>query len=156
MDSLHQDQLATRPLEEELEGIRGKVLQMGGLVKGILGKVLDAFARTDVRTAMDVAQADRRVDLKYKLITRQLMTHMAENSAAIPTFMKLLWAARAMERVGDRCQNIAEYVIYLVLGKDVRHTGLDEMDSEIESDRIARRKKRAGLTGPFRWLLRQA
>ena len=83
---------------------------------------------------MDVAQADLRVDLKHKLITRQLMTHMAENSAAIPTFMKLLWAARAMERVGDRCQNIAEYVIYLVLGKDVRHTGLDEILIEIESD----------------------
>ena len=126
-------------VHEELDGtldeeIRQEFEHMGDLVKEMLGKVLDAFARTDVQTAMDVAQADHRVDLKYRVITRQLMTHMAENAAVIPTFMKLLWAARAMERVGDRCQNIAEYVIYLVLGKDVRHTRLDDIASEIESD----------------------
>ena len=125
-------------VHEELDGtldeeIRQEFEHMGDLVKEMLGKVLDAFARTDVQTAMDVAQADHRVDLKYRGITRQLMTHMAENAAVIPTVMKLLWAARAMERVGDRCQNIAEYVIYLVLGKDVRHTRLDEVAGEIDS-----------------------
>ncbi len=126
-----------RMVQEELDGsldeeIRQEFEHMGALVKEMLSRVLDAFARTDAQTAMEVAQSDHRVDMKYRVITRLLMTHMAENAAAIPVLMKLLWAARSIERAGDRCQNIAEYVIYLVLGKDVRHTRLDDISLGIE------------------------
>jgi phosphate transport system protein len=127
-------------VHEEFEGaldeeMRQEFEHMGGLVREMLAQVLDAFARTDVHSAMEVVRVDDRVDLKYRVITRLLMTHMAENAAAIPTFMNLLWAARSLERVGDRCRNIAEYVIYQVLGKDVRHTTLEEMATELKSGR---------------------
>jgi phosphate transport system protein len=80
-----------------------------------------------------VAKLDQKVDIKYQVITRQLMTHMAQDPTQIPTMMNVLWAARAMERMGDRCENIAEYVVYLVLGKDVRHVSLDDYEQELEA-----------------------
>lgn len=123
-------------VSEELEGtleeeIRDELEHMGELVMAMLGQVLDAFARSDVETSLVVVKADRKVDVKYKSITRQLMTFMATDATSIPTLMKVLWAARAIERMGDRCQNIAEYVIYLVLGKDVRHGGVDDLMAEL-------------------------
>lgn len=126
-------------VSEELEGmldeeIRQELEHMGELVSGMLGQILDAFARTDAETAVKVAKADRKVDVKYKVITRQLMTHMAEDATSIPTILKVLWAARAIERMGDRCQNIAEYVIYLVIGKNVGHVSLDDVMAEVEAE----------------------
>jgi phosphate transport system protein len=59
-------------------------------------------------------------------ISRQLMTYMAEDPRSIPKILDILWAARAMERMGDRCENIAEYIFYLVHGRDVRHVALDD------------------------------
>jgi phosphate transport system protein len=116
---------------DELEGlldedIRNELEHMGELVKKMLHSVLDAFARTDTHKAVEVARSDRRVDVKYQSISRQLMTYMAQDPELIPMIMNVLWAARAMERMGDRCENIAEYVIYLVHGKDVRHVTLEE------------------------------
>ncbi len=116
------------------EEVRQELEHMGDLVRAMLRKVLDALARTDLDTALEVARADRKVDGKYRVITRQLMTHMAEDANMIPVVLRVLWAARAMERMGDRCQNIAEYVIYLVLGKDVRHVSLDDVVADLESD----------------------
>ncbi|MDX1460608.1 MAG: phosphate signaling complex protein PhoU [Xanthomonadales bacterium] len=126
-------------VSEELQGtiaedIRNEIEHMGELVQRMLRNVLDAFARTDVDTAIKVVRADRKVDVKYKSITRQLMTHMSQDAKAIPTVMKILWAARAMERMGDRCQNIAEYVIYLVIGEDVRHTSVDDLMARVAGD----------------------
>ena len=116
---------------DELEGlldeeIRNELEHMGELVKKMLHSVLDAFARTDTHKAVEVARSDRRVDVKYQSISRHLMTYMAQDPELIPMIMNVLWAARAMERMGDRCENIAEYVIYLVHGKDVRHVTLEE------------------------------
>lgn len=119
-------------LEEE---IRQELEHMGELISEMLRQVLDAFARTDVDTAAQVVRADKKVDVKYKVITRQLMTHMAQDATVIPAIMRVLWAARALERIGDRCCNIAEYVIYLVIGINVRHVALDDVLAEIESDR---------------------
>ena len=104
---------------------------MGGLVRQQLRMVLDAFARTDVDTAMEVVRTDEKVDDKYLSITRHLMTYMAEDAKNIPAILNILWAARAMERMGDRCENIAEYVFYLVHGRDIRHTSLDEVMSKV-------------------------
>ena len=126
-----------RMVETEMSGslseeIRGELEHMGELVRRMLQDVLDAFARTDVDAAIKVAKFDRKVDAKYLAITRHLMTYMAEDPKAIPTTLKVLWAARSMERMGDRCQNIAEYVIYLVHGRDVRHTRLKDVERELE------------------------
>jgi phosphate transport system protein len=114
---------------------------MGNIVRDMLRQVLDAFARTDVATAMQVVQADKKVDNKYGSITRQLMTYMAEDPRSIPMTLNILWAARAMERMGDRCQNIAEYIFYLVYGRDIRHTSLEAAMAE-----VARRGDAATVT----------
>lgn len=125
-------------VREQLDGsmpeeVRLEIEHMGEQVRAMLRQVLDAFARTDVDSAVAVAKADRKVDLKYHAITRQLMTYMAEDHGAIPQMLNVLWAARALERMGDRCQNIAEYVIYLVIGKDVRHVSLDDVMAELQA-----------------------
>jgi phosphate transport system protein len=126
-------------VQDELDGtmvaeVRLEIEHMAEQVRDMLHQVLDAFARTDVDAAVAVAKADKKVDLKYHAITRQLMTYMAQDHGAIPQMLNVLWAARALERMGDRCQNIAEYVIYLVIGKDVRHTSLDDIMLELEAN----------------------
>ena len=108
------------------EDVRLELEHMGELVKEMLRMILDAFARTDVQMAVSVVKFDHKVDVKYVSISRQLMTHMAEDPRSIPKFLDVLWAARAMERMGDRCENIAEYIFYLVHGRDVRHVALDD------------------------------
>jgi phosphate transport system protein len=120
-----------RMVEEELNGamaedVRHELEHMGNLVREMLRMILDAFARLDVESAVRVVKADNRVDVKYVSITRQLITYMAQDPKSIPRVLNILWAARAMERMGDRCGNIAEYIFYLVHGRDIRHTELDD------------------------------
>lgn len=107
--------------------INTELRHMGELVQGMLHDVLDAFARLDDQAALAVARQDERVDAKYKLITTEAMRFMAEDPASVQAAMSLMWAARALERIGDRSQNIAEHVIYLVHGRDVRHLPLDDL-----------------------------
>jgi len=126
-----------RMVAEEMHGalneeMRQELEHMGGLVREMLRRVLDAFARMDVQTAMQVVDTDNKVDTKFAVITRQLMTYMATDPRSIPLIMNLLWAARAMERIGDRCENIAEYIFYLVYGRDVRHISLDVAIAEVD------------------------
>jgi phosphate transport system protein len=121
------------------EEVRQELEHMGALVRDMLRSVLDAFARTDVGTAMAVVRQDARVDAKYGSITRQLMTYMAEDPRAIPMMLNILWAVRAMERIGDRCQNIAEYVFYLVHGRDIRHISLEDVEKEVVAEGEAKK-----------------
>jgi phosphate transport system protein len=124
----------TGTLEED---IRQEFEHMGTLVREMLRQVLDAFARIDVDAAVSVAKADHKVDIKYESITRQAITYMAQDPKSIPDMLRVLWAARALERVGDRCENIAEYVIYMLIGKDVRHSSLEEAVIEFQKARQA-------------------
>ncbi|MFD2179499.1 phosphate signaling complex protein PhoU [Veronia pacifica] len=110
-----------QPFLVSLEALGRKAARM-------LHDVLDAFARMDVEAAMKVYRSDDDLDREYEAIVRQLMTYMMEDPRSIPNVMKVMWAARAIERVGDRCQNICEYIIYFVKGKDVRHTNREEME----------------------------
>jgi phosphate transport system protein len=108
------------------EDVRNELEHMGDLVRGMLRTILDAFARMDVETAVEVVEMDQRVDAKYVSITRQLMTYMAQDPKMIPGILDVLWSARALERIGDRCENIAEYIFYLVRGRDLRHLSKED------------------------------
>ncbi|MDN3680143.1 phosphate signaling complex protein PhoU [Vibrio tapetis subsp. quintayensis] len=92
----------------------------------MLHQVLDAFARMDVDAAAAVYKQDDKLDAEYEAVIRQLMTYMMEDPRCIPNVLQVMWAARAIERVGDRCQNICEYIIYFVKGRDVRHLSSEQ------------------------------
>jgi phosphate transport system protein len=115
------------------DDVRAELTLMGDMVRDMLRMVLDAFARTDVDTAVQVVKADRKVDKKYKKIVKKLIKRMSNEPDIIPAAMKIMWAVRSLERLGDRCQNIAEHIIYMVLGMDVRHIKLDDVLAEIEA-----------------------
>jgi len=107
-----------------------RIEHLGDQVRQMLHRSLDAFARMDVEEAIEVAHDDKRIDREYESIMRQSMTYMMEDPRSIPLLMDIIWSARAMERIGDRCCNISEYIIYFVKGKDVRHTSLEQIQEE--------------------------
>ncbi|MDU3048796.1 MAG: PhoU domain-containing protein [Escherichia coli] len=94
----------------------------------MLHDVLDAFARMDIDEAVRIYREDKKVDQEYEGIVRQLMTYMMEDSRTIPSVLTALFCARSIERIGDRCQNICEFIFYYVKGQDFRHVGGDELD----------------------------
>ncbi|NOU52737.1 phosphate signaling complex protein PhoU [Pseudoalteromonas sp. JBTF-M23] len=104
---------------------------MGRQVSKMLHDVLDAFARMDAQRAFEVHKEDAKVDREYEALTRQIMTYMMEDPRSIPKIMDLIWSVRSLERIGDRCQNIAEYVIYFVNGKDIRHTSQEDIEKSL-------------------------
>ncbi len=110
------------------------VLSMGKHVQQMLHASLDVFVRMDSQRAVDVAAEDERIDEEYGAIMRQLITYMIEDPRSISKVLDVVWAVRALERVGDHAKNICENVIYLVEGKDVRHTSIEDMQREISSD----------------------
>ena len=89
----------------------------------MLRRTLDAFARLDAETAAEVIRDDAGIDDEFKAILRQLITYMMEDPRTISTALEVVWIAKAIERIGDHAKNMAEYVIYIVKGTDVRHTG---------------------------------
>ena len=88
---------------------------------GMLRQSLDAFARLDVPLSKEVIKADNEVDVEFKSIMRQLITHMMEDPRTITTSMDIIWIARAVERIGDHAKNIAEHVVFIAEGRDIRH-----------------------------------
>jgi len=94
----------------------------------MLRRSLDAFARLDDHAAVDVVKNDSIVDKEYGSALRSLMTFMMEDPRAIGGIINEMWALRSLERIGDHASNIAEHVIYLVRGMDVRHGRLAELD----------------------------
>ena len=95
---------------------------LGRGVLEFLHLTLDAFTRMDLDAAIKIHQMDDKINREYEALMRQLMTYMMEDPRAIPQVMTVIWSARALERIGDRCQNICEYIIYFVTGQVVRHT----------------------------------
>jgi phosphate transport system protein len=106
---------------------------LGHHVSHMLRDTMNAFARLDVEEAMEVVREDELVDEEYDTITRQCITFMMEDPRSIKRVMNVTWAARSLERIGDHAKNISESVIYMVRGKDVRHTGISDT-AELESD----------------------
>lgn len=93
---------------------------------------LNAFARFDAAAAVQVVKSDKIIDREYKTALRELITYMMEDPRSISRVMNVLWALRALERIGDHAGNIAQHVIYLVHGKDVRHTPIAEVEADLD------------------------
>jgi len=94
----------------------------------MLRRTLDAFARLDCDTAAEVIRDDAGIDTEFRSILRQLITYMMEDPRTISTSLDIVWIAKAIERIGDHAKNMAEYVIYIVKGTDVRHTGSAKLE----------------------------
>ena len=107
----------------ELRNVGNHVLQM-------LRDTMNAFARLDVEAAFSVVREDERVDEEYEAIARQCITFMMEDPRTIKRVMNVTWAARSLERIGDHAKNISEYVIYMVEGRDVRHTHIPDITED--------------------------
>ena len=102
-------------------------------VSKLVSVSLDAFARFDVNAAVQVVKDDKAIDREYKSAIRELITFMMEDPRSISRAMNVIWGLRALERVGDHARNIAEHIIYLVHGTDVRHTSAKELEEKIQN-----------------------
>ncbi len=109
------------------------ISHLGDHVQKMVHDVLDAYARQDVDAAIKVVRDDDQADKEYQNLIRLLITYMMEDPRRISEVLDVIWAARALERIGDHAKNIGEYVIYLVKGKDVRHLDLEEIEKDILS-----------------------
>ncbi len=116
------------------ESARGYV-ELRHLARNVIRLVsiaLDAFARFDVESAMKVVREDKNIDTEYRSAVREMITYMMEDPRAISRVMNIMWALRALERIGDHARNIAEQVIYLVHGTDVRHTSIGDIEKKLQ------------------------
>ena len=102
------------------------------LASGLLRKALDAFARLDVNMAVSILKEDDAIDKEFDGFVRQLITYMMEDPRAISPSLDLLFLAKAIERIGDHAKNIAEFIIYVVKGADVRHTPMETIESVLK------------------------
>ena len=102
------------------------------LASGLLRKALDAFARLDTAGALSILKEDDLIDQEFDGFVRKLVTYMMEDPRTISPSLDLLFLAKAIERIGDHAKNIAEFIIYIVKGEDVRHTSMQEIESALK------------------------
>ena len=98
------------------------------LASGLLNKALDAFARLDVNAAVSIMKEDDLIDAEFDGFVRKLVTYMMEDPRMISPSLDLLFLAKAIERIGDHAKNIAEFIIYVVKGEDIRHTSMEKVE----------------------------
>jgi phosphate transport system protein len=102
------------------------------LAAGLMRKALDAFARLDTTAAVSILKEDNLIDREFDGFVRILITYMMEDSRMISPSLDLLFVAKAIERVGDHAKNIAELIIYIVKGADVRHSSIEEIETVLK------------------------
>lgn len=125
-------------------GIRGnepltrmRYFDVGRMATGaqsMLHKTLDAFARLDVGSAAEVVDDDDQIDLAFNAIMRQLISFMMEDPRTISAALETVFIAKSIERIGDHAKNIAESVVQVVKGKDVRHASAEQIRAEVASE----------------------
>jgi phosphate transport system protein len=109
----------------------GELRVAADLASAQLRKVLDAFARLDVTAAVAIMKEDHILDREFDGFVRKLITYMMEDPRTISSGLDLLFVAKAIERIGDHAKNIAEFIIYVVKGADVRHSSMENIESAI-------------------------
>ena len=124
------DVISSPPSAKLLRDIR----PMADLAKNMLHGCLDALARLDVEMAVEVARGDDNLDQEFQSALRRLITYMMEDPRTIGHAISVLFIIKALERIGDHAKNIAEYIIYLVKGKDVRHVSMETLEKDAMED----------------------
>lgn len=114
------------------ETIKSSMLSIGEHVVAMMRGTFNAFARQDERAAIDVYEQDNRIDRQYKNLLAFTTQEMQQHPQMMEDWLEVLWALRSLERVGDRCKNICEYVVYLAGGADVRHSSLESMQQKLD------------------------
>ena len=107
---------------------------MGNQTVSMLHDVLDAFVRGDTAMAARIVRLDKEIDQNFRAIVRQMITFMMEDPRTITTALDVIFIAKSIERIGDHSKNIAEDVIYITMGRDVRHIGLDALEREVQAN----------------------
>jgi phosphate transport system protein len=102
------------------------------LASNLLRKSLDAFARLDTATAVSILKEDDLIDKEFDGFVRKLITYMMEDPRTISAGLDLLFVAKALERIGDHAKNIAELIIYIVKGEDIRHSSIEHIESTVQ------------------------
>ncbi len=116
---------------ERLHMPRLELKHVASLAVAMLRKALDAFARLDAKGASEVVRQDQAVDVEFRSILRQLITFMMEDPRTISRCLEVLFVAKALERIGDHAKNMAEYVVYMVEGRDVRHLPVEDVEKMV-------------------------
>jgi phosphate transport system protein len=132
-DEAHKIAAMARDLsrQERLQSHMTETQHLSRKVSQMVRDALDAFARMDAEAALATVREDKSIDREYEALMRQCITYMMEEPRSIRRVIDLLWCVRALERIGDHAKNIAEYVIYFVKGKDVRHSSIEDMEREV-------------------------
>lgn len=107
---------------------------LGKLAQKMLTGALNAFARLDAVNAIDIMAVEEKINRESNALSRQLITYMMEDPRSIKHTLRVLNAAKALERIGDHCENLCEYVVYLVKGEDIRYQNLDDVRASIFED----------------------
>ena len=124
--------LVTRNKLPSSDTIKSSMLLIGERVAAMMRGTFDAFARQDESAALAVYKQDNRIDSEYKRLLTYTTTEMEKTTEDMQDWLDVLWAMRSLERIGDRCKNVCEYVVYLTRGTDVRHTQLENIHQKLE------------------------
>ncbi|MFQ3207334.1 MAG: phosphate transport system protein [Glaciecola sp.] len=107
--------------------VLGGMLMIAEKVVIMMRGTFDAFARQDEKSAIAVYEQDEAIDKKHKELLKQTANEMQNNHADVQKWFDVLWAIRSLERIGDRCKNLCEYILFLTYGKDVRHSSMKKV-----------------------------
>jgi len=110
---------------------RYDAVRVAGEARDMLQMSLDTFARLDVSAAAEVIDRDEQIDAAFLAIMRQLISYMMEDPRTITAALEIVFIAKSIERIGDHAKNIAEAVVQVVKGIDVRHASAEQIRAEV-------------------------